>query len=234
MSSFDELNKLTREFFNIGGQPNVSIKVDKLRNLRKKLVKLSNKLTEPDIQLTHLIDVIDCLLILILEDDQHKAREKVSHIWNIFNNMNNFTLYDLRILTAILFSVETLGEFVTITNKAFAELEKFIDHELYIVTKTHLTNNLSFKLMKAKYSNNKEYNDEYDKLLEETTDNLLNLSMKYDNSIFPRALVRKGILLKNNIIIYAGLAMLNTPDAKEKITYIRDYGIFFITHKNLL
>lgn len=234
VSSFDEVNKLTREFFNIGGQPNVLVKIDNLESLREKLVKLSNNLTEPYLQVIYLIDVIDCLLIWTLDDDKHKAREKVLHIWNIFNNKDKLTLFEIRILTAILFSAETLEEFVTITNKALTELEKFIEHDLYLVTKTILYNNLSFILMKAKYSNDKEYNDKYENILIDSTDMLISLSMQFDNSFFPRALVRKGILVKSNMLIYAGLVMLNTPDAKEKITYIRDYGIFFITHKNLL
>lgn len=233
MSLFDEINKLTREFFDIGGQPNVSIKIESLKNLREKLIQLSNKLTEPYLQVTYLIDVIDCLLIWILDDDKHKAREKVLHIWHIFNNKDELTLFEIRILTAILFSTESLEEFVTITNKALNELEKFNKHDIYILTKTILYNNLSFILMKAKYSNDKEYNDKYENMLIESTDMLISLSMKFDNSLFPRGLIRKGILLKSNMLIYAGLVMLNTPDAKEKITYIRDYGIFFITHKNL-
>jgi len=229
-----ERDRLTREFFKIGGQPNVDVKVKSLKDVRQQLVELSKKQDNEDIEVIYLIDVIDCLLIWILEDDKHKAREKVSYIWDIFNSMHNFTLFDLRILTAILFSAETLEEFIIITNKALAELEKFIEHELYIVTKTHLTNNLSYMLMKAKYNNDKEYNDQLENLLIESTDTLISLSMQFNNSFFPRALIRKGILAKDNVIIYAGLSLLNTAEAKEKIEIMKSNNIFFISAKDLL
>lgn len=234
MSEFDsEKDILFYEFFDIGKHPDINIRIKTITEIKRKLIELQ-KIKSDDYEVNCIINVIDCLLIYMIEDDTVKAREKVAHIWDTFSTMERFTLLDIRILTAILFSAKTLDEFIIVTNKTLVQLERFNDHPVYLHIKTILNYNLSYKLMKLKYSGDKQYSKTLDQLFIDTTNLTLELSMKYDSSIFGTALVRKGIIEKDNVLIYAGLKILDTPDAKEKLEYIRDYGIFFITHSNLL
>lgn len=233
MSFESDKDNLFHEFFDIGKHPDIDFRIKACTDIKSRLIKLQGS-KHDDYEIKFMICVIDCLLVWMIEDDKVKARKKVSEIWDIFSEMDSFTLFDIRILTAILFSAKNLDELIIFTNKALAQLEKYSEHHIYLHTKTVLNNNLSYMIMKSKYSNDKEYNQELDELLIESTNITISLSMKYENSIFAAAIVRKGILTKDNVMIYAGLSLLNTPDAKQKVEYIRDYGIFFITHSNLL
>lgn len=233
MDYFDsDKDKLFYEFFDIGSHPDINIRIKKITDIKHKLTNLQ-EFKNDNYEIKLMIDVIDCLLIWMIEDDQVKAREKVSDIWDTFSKTKDYTLFDLRILTAILFSAEDLEEFIIVTNKVLSHLEKYNQYDIYLHLKTTLNNNLSFMLMKAKYSGDKLFSNTLEQLLLDSTNLTIDLSMKYDTATFGSALVRKGIILKDNVMIYAGLTIIGTPDAKEKIEYIRDYGIFFITHKNL-
>lgn len=227
-----EKDILFYEFFDIGKHPDINIRIKTITEIKEKLIELQ-KLKSDDYEIKCIINVIESLLIEMIEDDTVKAREKVAHIWDTFSKKKSFTLFELRILTAILFSAEDLEEFIIITNKVLSHIEKYSHDDIYLHLKTTLNNNLSFILMKAKYSGDKLFTNTLEQVLLDSTNLTIDLSMKYDNSTFASALVRKGIIEKDNVLIYAGLTILDTPDAKEKLEYIRDYGIFFITHKNI-
>lgn len=235
MTSFQsEKDNLIKEFFDVGGHHDINFRVNAIKKIKLKLIELLKTQDDNDMEVQSLIDVINALLFWILEDDKVKARKEVNHIWEMFNNKNEFTFFEIRILTTILFSAKSLKEFIIVTNKALHQLEAFSEHHFYIHVKAILNNNLSYILIKAKYLQDKEYNSELDKLLLDTTNNVLDISMKYETPMFPMALIRMGILLKDKSLIYAGLVILNIPDAREKVASIENYGTFFIQYKNLM
>lgn len=64
---------------------------------------------------------------------------------------NTFRLYDILILTSILYKADTLESVINYSIKALNQLEKYSNHERYSVIKISLTYRLSHFLIEAKY-----------------------------------------------------------------------------------
>lgn len=228
--------QLIIDFFDIGGIPELQIKINKLKEHREKLKIFFFE--NNDIEIENLISVVDALIIYMSEDDKEKARQKVSHLWDNWSKQYTLNLYDIRILTAILFTSDTLENCINNTLNALNQLEKYNKHEKYIIIKTSLYYNLSYYLMEAKRLLNKEdiklINTDLDKLLIETLDILIDLSIKYNNYIFPKAILRKGVLTKDKGLVYCGLMLINNTKSKEKLEFIKENDVFSISYKDLL
>lgn len=232
MSAFEiEKDNIIRDFFDIGSNPDIEVKIVAIKEHKHKLNKLLK--IQDDLEIRYLINVIDSLLIAMIESDYKKASKEVEHIWDILNDKANLSLYDIRILTCILFTANSVDEFLATVDRCLYNLEDYSYHDQYHTVKIALKNSLSLYLMEMKYSSNL-YNSYLDDLLFETVNDLIELTMECNGDAFARAIIRKGLLTQNKALIFAGLKLINTPKSKERIKFIKDYNIFFITYKNLL
>lgn len=229
MSIYDaEKESIIKEFFDIGSNLDIQVRVDAIKRHKEMLSKLLLK--KYDEQVRNLIDVIDSLLITMLDENRKKARKKIEHIWQMYKEKDKLTLYDIRILICILYTSNTLEEMITLANKCLKHLEKYKEHEKYHVIKIALYNSLSYGMMLLKYNSNL-YDVRYDDMLLNIINELQELTIRHDHASFPRAMIMKGVLLEDKVSIVAALKIMDIDlDLEETETYSQ----FFLRYRNIL
>jgi hypothetical protein len=213
----DEKSELIKKFFAIGSNAN-------LEELEEHKIKLQLYLeTVDDAQIKELLSVINAILIYSKENDKEKAREFVIDVSARLLCKHDFDMYDMRILNCILFSMPRIEEVINFSTDALIQLENYTDHEHYNLVKINLNFNLALRLMQFKYFD-KTYTDDLDVILHEALDIVIALGMEHNMLIhFCSATIRKDVLVKDKVIIYSALKLLESTGVKENDEFIKAF-----------
>lgn len=187
---------LIDEFFHIG----LNTEVNRLESYKNKLEKHIDEYEE----IKELNYIVEALIIYYSDEDLAEYKNKMSTIWCNLLNKSQWTLYDIRILNAIMFSYNDLNQMVDFVEDAIIQLnENYQQSEYYDKIILTINFNLSNQLLHAKYFNIKEYLEAYDNTIIEAFDNCLTLANRLNNKyLLHITSINKAIFNNDKYLIY--------------------------------
>lgn len=226
----DEKERLIKMFFNIRGNEQTQA----LKNCQSQCERFL--LNEDSEEIKDLVKVINALIIYFETGDKEESKEWVVELWDKLYPKPNLSFYEIRLLNAILFTEEEIDKVIEVIKDCLIQLEIYKFHEIYLDVNMALKLNLVIFLTDSKFFN-KQYKVEYDKLILQTTNEIISLNLKsgFNNDMFvSKASIYQGILLKEQNLIYIGFLLLkksnyNSDQSIEELikVYTKRYSIKF-------
>jgi len=142
-------------FFNIGGNE----KTQALKNCRSQCERFL--LDEESEEIRDLIHVISAIVIYFETGSKEIAGEWVNDIWSKLIPETNLSFFEIRLLTAVLFTELNIKKVIEMTKTLFNQLEIYKFHKDYMKVKIAINLNILDILMSAR-SFVRQYKSDYD------------------------------------------------------------------------
>jgi hypothetical protein len=231
---YAEIDRLKDSFFSIKG------------NYQSEALGTLNKECESFLLYNESEEIEDLLAIVIANrsyfstKEKDQAREITKEVWEKLSTKYEMSLYDIRILNAILFVAKTPEEMFKVTQKCLNQLERYRYDDLYIRIRMPMLLNLTFAFVDYKFElkkcqlNTVEKMD-YDTIINDAADELIELNAKNKlqyNECTAFAMIYKAIANEDKIHFYSGVAFLKTVGIHEMADdtikfYLNKYNIEF-------
>jgi hypothetical protein len=217
--------EILKEFYFIRGNENI---------IELKAIQEECKLyliNDNDEDIKDLINVIEYELIYFIENDMPKAKEYVIDIWYRLCGKDELSFYQIRMLNNLLLIAPSIEKIIETSEDCLIQLEKYKDEEEYYRTKMVIKINLSYFLLENKYFSN-SYKSYYDDIILTAVNEVIDINImtkKNDKYLIAMANIRKGLLFKDEKLIYLAVLLLQELGIKEieKLveTYLIQYNI---------
>lgn len=210
-------NKIIENIFKIGGNH----KIVELNECKRQLEICSE--TDNSQIIRDGIEVINAMVTYSLTGDVSLAREYVSSMWDRLSNKKELEFDEIRMLNIALFYIEDMDEAIVVARRCLDELEKYKSNNRCCWYKTAINLNMSCTLLESKLDDNNYKSKVHDEIFLEFINKALKISKENDIYIaFNVAIIRKGIFLNDNILIYSGLEYLTLKGEEELYKMMKD------------
>ena len=203
-----EKERLITMFINIGKNE----KEEKLRICKAQCERFLVDKDDNDIR--DLINVIQALLIYFETGDKEESRRWVDDLCDRLYLKTNLSLYEIRIMNCLVFTETSIEKVIKAVEFSLRQLEIYRFHQDYIKVKIIMKLNLVILLTDCKFFDN-QYKSEYDELISKSLKEVIKLNLKSrlnDSYYVATATIYKGILLKDQDLIYIGFLLLRSSD----------------------
>ncbi|MCL1925146.1 MAG: helix-turn-helix transcriptional regulator [Defluviitaleaceae bacterium] len=141
-------DELFNEFFSLGGNHK---SLPKVRAFQNKLSKYIEKLEKEDLQLIHLLIMSQIELEALNDRNFDKISETAKPIIEklTYKSISKWNLYDIRLTQYAVGYTFNFEEAEILFSQAFAALNKYLKHELYVKIKLAIHMNILIRLLRA-------------------------------------------------------------------------------------
>jgi len=207
----DEKERLINMFFNIRSNNHP----EALKNCQSQCEVFLLK--EDSEEIKDLINTIQALIIYFKTGNKKESRKWVHDLLDKLYSKSNLSLFNIRLLNSLLFVETNVEKVINNVNTCLKQLEVYRFHDHYVNIKISMNLNLLDSLMMSKYFD-KHYDSKYDGFISKIIKEIitLNLDHKLNSKYYVGlAQIYKGILLKDQDIIYPGVLLLKSSDQEN-------------------
>jgi hypothetical protein len=160
-----------------------------------------------------------------------KAKEYVLDVWYRLCSKEELSFYQIRMLNNLLLIAPSIEKIIETSEDCLVQLEKYKNEDDYHGTKMAIKLNLAYFVLENKYFSN-SYKSYYDEIILTALNEVIEINIKTrknDKYLIAMANIRKGILLKDEKLIYLAVLLLRELGIKEidKLVdmYFKQYNI---------